>query len=78
MARVSARRTRLSSQGLRSWFIATSSTQFHGLSCTVTFGPSAFTSVSRSAGLKPRNWAWARSARIAATWAEDDDMKMAR
>ena len=77
-ARVSARRTRRSSKGLCSWFIATSSTQSHGLSCTVIFGPSAATSVSRSAGLKPRNWMCARSPRMAATWAELELMKIAR
>ena len=71
-ARVSARRTRLSSNGFRSWFIVTSCTQFQGLSCTVIFGPSACTRASRSAGLKPRNWMWARSPRMAATWADDD------
>ena len=47
-------------------------------SCTVIFGPSAVTRASRSAGLKPRNWMCARSPRMAATWADDDDMKMPR
>ena len=68
---VSARRTRLSSNGFFSWFIATSCTQFQGLSCTVILLPSAGTRLSRSAGLKPRNWMWARSPRMAATWADE-------
>jgi len=52
--------------------------QFHGLSCTVILLPSAATRESRSAGVKPRNWMWARSPRTAATWAEALGMKMAR
>ncbi len=58
--------------------MATRSTQSHGLSCTVIFGPSACTRLSRSAGLKPRNWMCARSPRIAATWADDELMNSAR
>ena len=54
------------------------STQSQGLSCTVILGPSACTRLSRSAGVKPRNWMWARSPRTAATWAEEELMKSAR
>ena len=53
---MSARRTRLSSKGFFSWFIATSSRQSQGLSCTVIFVPERLHELSRSAGLKPRNW----------------------
>src|SRR2546427_293768 len=35
--------------------------------CPATFGHSAATCASRSARLKPRNWTWARSPRMAAT-----------
>jgi hypothetical protein len=52
--------------------------QFQGLSCTVILLPSALTSESRSAGVKPRNWIMARSPRIAATWADELGMKIAR
>ena len=77
-ASVSARRTRLSSNGLWSWFMATIIAQSHALSCTVILLPSACTSVSRSDGLKPRNWMCARSPRMAATWAALELMKIAR
>ena len=52
--------------------------QSQGLSCTVIFGPSACTRLSRSGGLKLRNWIMARSPRTAATWAEEEEMKIAR
>src|SRR5262249_2612109 len=74
----SARRTRLSSNGFFWWLMATMRMQSHGLSWTVILSPSAVLSVSRSAGEKPRNWMWARSPRIAATWADEDEMKRAR
>ena len=69
IASVSARRTRLSSNGFFSWLNASTAWQFHGLSWIVTLGPSAWARVSRSPGVKPRNWMCARSLRIAATWA---------
>ena len=40
--------------------------------------PSVATMLSRSAGLKPRNWMCAWPARMAATCADDDLMKTAR
>ena len=58
--------------------MATSIEQSHGLSCTVIFGPSAPMRLSRSAGLKLRNWMWARSPRIAATCADDELTNSAR
>ena len=58
--------------------MATRMTQCQGLSWTVILLPWACTMLSRSEGLKPRNWAWARSPRTAATMADDDVMKMAR
>ena len=77
-ASVSARRTRLSSNGFFFWFIATWIEQFHGLSCTVILLPSACTSCRAAAGVKPRNWIIARSPRMAATWAPASWMKIAR
>ena len=66
---MSARRTRLSSNGFFSSLGVTWIEQFQGLSCTVILLPSALTRESRSAGVKPRNWIMARSPRMAATCA---------
>src|SRR2546428_9378900 len=77
-ARVRAQRTRLSSYGFFCSLGVTPMEQFHALSCTVILPPSALTRLSRSAGVKLRNWIMARSPRTAATWAEALGMKMAR
>ncbi len=75
---MSARRTRLSSKGFFSWLMATMRMQSQGLSWTVILSPSAALRVSRSLGLKPRNWMWARSPRISATWAAESRTNRAR
>src|SRR6266404_2826925 len=64
-ARVSARRTRTSSNGFFLWFGVTSRPQFQSLVCTVILSPSAPTNSSRAAGGRPRNSIAARSLRIA-------------
>ena len=67
MAKVSARRTRGSSNGFFWWFGVTRLPQFQSLSCTVILSPNVLTSSSRAAGGKPRNSIAARSARIASS-----------
>ncbi len=51
----SAWRTRTSSNGFFLVLKVTTSEHTHGVSCTVAFAPSVFTSRSRSAGECPRN-----------------------
>ena len=75
---MSARRTRLSSKGFFSWLMTTIRMQSQALSWTVILFPSAWTRLSRSAGLKPRNWMWPRSPRIIATCADDELTNTAR
>ena len=75
---MSARRTRLSSKGFFSWLMATSDMQSHGLSCTVIFGPSAGhqgVAVGRAEAAELDVRALAR---MAATCADEDEMKSAR
>ena len=67
IARLSARRTRGSSNGLRWWFGVIRLAQFQSLSCTVSWSPSAAFNSSRVDGGKPRNSIAARSPRIALT-----------
>src|SRR5882757_44139 len=67
IAKVSARRTRGSSNGFLLWLGSMIPPQFQSLSCTVILSPSAPTSSSRTAGGSPRNPIAARSLRIAST-----------
>src|SRR6267143_1060762 len=67
IAKVSARRTRGSSNGFLLWLGSMIPPQFQSLSCTVILSPSAPTSSSRTAGGSPRNSIAARSLRIAST-----------
>src|SRR5215813_364471 len=67
MARVSARRTRTSSNGFFFWFGVKMLPQFRSLSCTVILSPSAPTSSSRAADGRLRKSTAARSLRMAST-----------
>jgi len=65
--KVSARRTRGSSNGFLLWLGSMIPPQFQSLSCAVILSPSAPTSSSLTAGGSPRNSIAARSLRIAST-----------
>src|SRR5580704_10958428 len=67
IAKVSARRTRGSSNGFLLWLGSMIPPQFQSLSCAVILSPSAPTNSSRTAGGSPRNSIAARSLRIAST-----------